>query len=137
MILEVVAAEFAIVFGHRPEMEENSEIESRGGDIAAQLTPCRVSEAFSRFQFHDNSPLDEHVDAMKTDLLTAEPDGDRILAIDPKASLAHHNLERARIDRLDEAVSQLVVNIEEAAHNGVTELLLDNDGRGNVLAVFV
>src|SRR5688572_27499317 len=65
---------------------------------------------------------------MKANLLAPEGDDDRVFAIDLEPSASHRDLECPRIERLDEAVSQLVIHLEEAAYNGVTQLLFYDDG---------
>jgi hypothetical protein len=116
--------EFAVEFGHGAEMKENAEVEAEGGDVAAELATGTVSEAFGRFQFHDDALFDEHVDAVKTDLLTTEGHSNRILAIHLKPLFSERNTECSRIDGLDEAVPQLVINVKKAANDDTAEILL-------------
>ena len=117
-------------------MEKNPEIELRGCYIAAELAPGGVGQAFRRFQFHNDTPLNQHVDAMEADLLTTEHYGDRKLAVDMKPSISQRDIECACINRLNEPVSELVINVEETADNYMTELLL-NDTRRSIRVIRV
>jgi hypothetical protein len=99
---------------HGAKMEENTELKAEGRDVAAELTPSGFGETFRRLHFDDHSSFDEHVDAMKADLLATERDDDRVLAIHPQPSTPQRDLECSRINRLHEAVPQLVVHLEEA-----------------------
>jgi len=123
-------------FGHGTEVKKNAEVEAEGGDVAPKLAAGAVSQALSRFQFNDDSPFDEHVDPMKANLLTAECHRDRIFPINPQPSLPQGDLERSRIDRLHEAVPQLVIDVKEAANDDVAELLLD-EGGGRTVRRFI
>ena len=117
-------------------MEKNPEIELRGCYIAAELAAGGVGQAFGRFQFHNDTPLNQHVDAMEADLLTTEHYGDRKLAVDMKPSISQRDIECACINRLNEPVSELVVDVEERAHDRMTELLLD-DARRSIRVIRV
>ena len=122
------SSELPVEFGHGTEMKENAEVEAESGDVAAELATGAVSEAFGRFQFHDDATLYEHVDAVKADLLTTKDYGDRIFAIDSKPSTSKRDIECSRIDGLDEAVPELVINVKKAANDDVAEIPFDDRG---------
>lgn len=121
------ASELAMEAGHRTKVKKEAEVDAEGCDVAAELSAGALGQAFGRLWFDDDPAFDEHVDAMKANLLAPEGDDDRVFAIDLEPSASHRDLECPRIERLDEAVSQLVIHLEEASNNGVAELLFYDD----------
>ena len=112
------------------KVKKDAEVKAEGRDVAAELPAGAFGKTFSRLQFDDNSPFNQHVDALKADLLTTEGHDEWVLAINSKPSTAQRDLQSSRIERLDEPVAQLVIHLEEAPHDRVAELLLDDDGTG-------
>jgi hypothetical protein len=118
---------------HGTEVEKNAKLKAERRDIAAELTPSAFGKALGRLQFDDDSSLDEHVDAVKADLFTTEHHDNRVLPINSKPSISQRDPECSRINRLHEAVPQLVVDLKKTSYDGVAELLLDDDGTGKRL----
>lgn len=83
--LFAASSEFAIELRNGTKMKEDAKVEAKGGDVTAELPAGAFGEAFGRFQLDDDTPFDEHVDTMKTDLLTTEGHADGVLAINVKA----------------------------------------------------
>src|SRR5688572_3700963 len=121
------AAELPVEARRGAEMEEDSQLESECRDVAAELAAGALRQPLRGLQLDDHPPLDEHVDAMEADLLTAEGDDGWILTIDPESPIPHGDLERPRIKQLDKPISKLIVHVEETPNDSATNLLLDDD----------
>ena len=109
-------------------MEKHAEVEAQGGHVTAELAAGRLGKAFCGLQFHNDALLDKHIDSMKADLLPTESDGDRVLAIDSQPFLSECDVEPSRIDGLDEAIPELVVNVKKPSNNDAAEILFNELG---------
>src|SRR5688572_19668984 len=125
--IEPAAAELPVEPWGGTEMQKDAQVESECRDVAAELAAGALRQPLRGLQLDDHPPLDEHVDAMEADLLTAEGHDGWILTIDPEPSIPHRDLEGARIKQLDEPIPELVVHVKKTPDDSATKLLLDDD----------
>jgi hypothetical protein len=82
-------AELAIELGRWPEVQQNSQVDSRRGDVIPELAAGGFGYPFCSLDFDDHATLHEHIDPVKANPLTAEGYDNGVLPIDSQAFLLH------------------------------------------------
>jgi hypothetical protein len=78
-------------------MKKNSQVNTASRNVIAQLSAGTFGHALRRFDLDDNPAVDQHVDAVESDLLAPKDNGHWELTSDSQPSLLHRYFQCARV----------------------------------------
>ena len=105
------------------KMEQQPDFELRGSQVIEYLPASRLVEFRSRLCLDQNLSVDDHVDALITELDTLISDHDTDFARDFMTSIAKLVLKCEHIEMLEKTETEGVVHLEERADDGVRQFL--------------
>ena len=120
--------------GALAEIEQETEFESRGGEVVDDLILEGGRESLDGFEFDDNDAADEQIDAVFADDLAAEVYGKRFFSLEGDGSVAERAFQRALVDRLAEAVAELAVHLVEGAEDFMAQVFVEEQWHCGALA---
>src|SRR5580765_8442536 len=99
----------AIELWLRAEMEQKSHLEWCGLEVALDLRSSARRQSLRRFRLDDHGVVDDHVQPLPGHVAPLVADGHGELADNLVPAVDQLVLERARVDRLTEAVPLVIV----------------------------
>ena len=109
----------------RPEVKEESQVETGRFQIGESLTEIPPEELFRALHFDEYATGDDQVDAKEADLDPPVVEPDRDFGLERDSTMLQLDSERACVGSLRQSVPEFVVHLVEGTHHAIRELRLD------------
>src|SRR4026208_2523779 len=106
-------------------MQEKTHLERRDSQVVDRSSFGVGRENLRRFRLNDHFVVDEHVDSLPADVLAFVSDGNGNFTRDHVTTLYQLQFESSDVDRFNQSIPVVVINLEEPANDRVHQLTLN------------